>query len=627
MPALLSVTYTPNYIGNHRICFRTTQVSYCCYTDDSFSVIGVPKTTVIDLDEFETCLQDLPVQVGCEGSVVDGYIQPFCVDQGSDLNRVSFTATFASNPCTPYRIECTESGIGEISVINPGYGWPVGVAPTVTVNTSGSGIGFSATATMECLPGDNFCSIDSVVIDNTGFGYFYPNQLSIEVDPLPSCISNNLITNGDFTTDLSGWTLTPAPDIFYWDSGAARYNNTLYGATTPGFINQDILTPGTTYEITIDTIALLANTGYCQIIISAGTFDISGTQPNQFSILRLPTDPLYTTPITVTLTCTGSTSFNIYAYTTATDPGSIIRFSEVSVAELCDVVEPELEITLLDNCGTFTLSNCDGSNNPVEYEIQGTPAYAINVCSGGVGPIGAKYTITSNPVYYGIGPELVVNGSFTNDLNGWTVVPPGSEPDVFWTPQGVQFTNPDEQYGIAQDILVPGRNYIIDITLTCDYGPSYVGPVPSNEIVFELYFGTNLLAPISFNGIEQSFQFDYVPCYGNGIFKLMSFDATSPFPSGVTRLCSYISIRDMDVEYPVSCCDCVKHDIFNSRLTGDAIEFYYTDCVDQTIKTGSVDAGGLSTYIELCAVRQSVWAVNPQDNQYLLTSISNTQDC
>jgi hypothetical protein len=591
MPALLSVTYTPNYIGNHRICFRTTQVSYCCYTDDSFSVIGVPKTTVIDLDEFETCLQDLPVQVGCEGSVVDGYIQPFCVEQGSDLNRVSFTATFASNPCTPYRIECTESGIGEISVINPGYGWPVGVAPTITVNTSGSGIGFSATATMECLPGDNFCSIDSVVIDNTGFGYFYPNQLSIEVDPLPSCISNNLITNGDFTTDLSGWTLAPVSDVFYWDSGAARYDNILYGATTPGFINQDILTPGTTYEITIDTIALLANTGYCQIIISAGTFDISGTQPNQFSILRLPTDPLYTTPITVTLTCTGSTSFNIYAYTTATDPGSIIRFSEVSVVELCDVIEPELEITLLDNCGTFTLSNCDGSNNPVEYEIQGTPAYAINVCSGGVGPIGSKYTITSNPelipgnICFNLGIEAV--GAYTCSIS----------------PAGTH-NGKDYYIMVAPDCVTPYNAQIAPNVWTVWYstGNGYVDQWVLSE------------------GLDQ---YLYVQSY-------LPVSSSPDVPLGnwvIGPESGAIDLVSTDTNCQVSCCNCVKHDIFNSRLTGDAIEFYYTDCVDQTIKTGSVDAGGLSTYIQLCAVRQSVWPVNPQDNQYLLTSISNTQDC
>jgi hypothetical protein len=72
MPAILSITYTPNYPGNHRICFKTTGSAYCCYNDDSTAVVGVPKTTVIDLEDFELCLQDLPAEVGCAGSVVDG---------------------------------------------------------------------------------------------------------------------------------------------------------------------------------------------------------------------------------------------------------------------------------------------------------------------------------------------------------------------------------------------------------------------------------------------------------------------------------------------------------------------------------------------------------------------------
>ena len=398
MPALLNVTYTPNYVGSHQICFRTTQPSYCCYTDDSPSVIGVPKTTVIDLDEFETCLQDLPAQIGCGGSVVDGYIQPFCVDQGSDVNRIAFTATYQSNPCTPYSIECTESGIGEISVINPGYGWPIGVVPTVTINTSGSGFGFSATTIMECLPGDNFCSIESVSIDNSGEEYFYLNQLSIDVSPLPSCESNELLIDGNFVNGFLNWDVIPAVDSWLLTPGMVPYYNIPVYGSIGGTIEQSILTPGRTYLIDFEKVTVEATSGTVRFIVSAGLFSIAGTASNQFMITRNVGDPDFDGPLSVTLTCFGSTIFSIYADSTTTDPLNTARLTAVSVIELCEVIEPELEITLRDNCGTFTLSNCDGSADPIEYEIQGTPLYAINVCSGGAGPVGAKYTITPNPI-------------------------------------------------------------------------------------------------------------------------------------------------------------------------------------------------------------------------------------
>ncbi len=402
MAAILSITYTPNYVGCHRICFRTSEENYCCYLDESGVVVGTPKTVTIDLtDDYVDCLVTTPIQYGCQGLLeVEGYIQACCVEADSNTGRVPFTAEYNSTPCEPYTVTCNESGIGNVIVTNGGYGWPIGVTPTVNLTNTGIlGSGFSAHATMICNPGENFCSLNDIIIDDPGENYFDINDLSIDVSPLPSCISDELIVNGDFATDLSGWTIVPAPDVFYWDAGAARYNNTIYGATTPGFISQDILTPGNTYEITINTISLLANTGYCQLIVSAGTFDISGTQPNQFSILRLPTDPLYTTPITVTLTCTGSTSFNIYAYTTAIDAGSIMRFTDVSVVELCTAENPVIEITALDECATFVVPDCDGTANPQTYALRGGSASVntITVCSGGTGPTGAKYLIAPDP--------------------------------------------------------------------------------------------------------------------------------------------------------------------------------------------------------------------------------------
>jgi hypothetical protein len=250
---------------------------------------------------------------------------------------------------------------------------------------------------MNCDPGDNFCSIDDITITDPGENYYNLNTLTVDVSPLPSCISDELITNGDFATDLSGWTIAPsfAPDVFEWGASRANYNNVDYGSTTPGFISQDILTPGRTYEIRIDSITLGCSSGYVQFIVSAGDFDISGTQPNQFNVLTFSTDPIYTTPISVTLTCVGSTSFNIYAYSTDISNVARVNFSDVSVIEICTAVDPDLEVTDLDKCGTFTVPGCSETPNPTVYEIWGGSASvnSIYVCTPDPGPVGPKYNI------------------------------------------------------------------------------------------------------------------------------------------------------------------------------------------------------------------------------------------
>lgn len=472
MPALLNVTYTPNYIGNHRICFRTTQPSYCCYTDDSASVIGVPKTTVIELDEFETCLQDLPAQVGCEGSVVDGYIQPFCVDQGSDLNRVPFTATFAASPCTPYKVTCEESGIAEISVTEPGTGWLPGEVPTVTI-TDNSGYGFGATAEAVMVCDDsNICSVESITIIDAGQSYYLLNQIVVDISSPPSA-GGELVVNGDFTTDLNGWS------IYDPDGGGTAIWSPLYGGSAVWnpidlFIGlyQDILTIGHTYTVNID-LSIVYN-GSCDPFASSfAIFNIyAGT--NVYGPLNFSGSQSFT----FTITCAGNTNFRIECI----DPEDCVLGMYCSYVSVVDVIEglpATAEVTAVADCGTFTLPDCDGTANPTTYQLWGGELYAINVCAGGTGPEAFKYTVTPNPTY--------------------------DDPAI-----------------------------------------------------------------------------------------------------------------------PVSCCDCVKYDIINTELTGDPIEFYYTDCIDQTIKLSTIDP---QDTIQICAVRSSIWVSNPSTNQYFEYILSETQDC
>jgi hypothetical protein len=476
MPAILTLTYTPNYPGNHRVCFRTTQPSYCCYTDDSTSFVGTPKTIEIDLEDFELCLQDLPVEVGCAGSVVEGYIQPLCIEQGSDVNRIAFTATFPSNPCTPYKVECTESGVAEIQITDPGSGYGPSEIPAMLISSI---YGQDATAepVMDCVAPSGPCFVANVNITNPGFNYYTPQSITVTIDP-----------------PLGGGTTATA------------------------------------------------------------------------------------------------------------------------------------EVIAVDDCGTFTIPNCDGTENTTEYQLIGSSYWrnSINVCAGSSGPEAFKYTVTPNPDYLAEGPELVVNGSFTNDLSGWTYFPddPNTPADVFWTSQGVTWDPADEPKGLTQDILTVGKYYIIDITLTCDYGPFFPFPIPQNQVAFELSFGTNTLAPIVFSGIQQSYQFNYVSCLGNPTFRIVALNGYAPGNQVAEMSCSYVSIREMDVPYPVSCCDCVKYDVVNNCYLDKDIDIYYTDC-NQIIQTLTVGA----TPTTICSVRDSAWPVNKDDNPCIEITLSATQDC
>jgi hypothetical protein len=399
MAAILTVTYTPNYSGNHRICFKTTGQTYCCYNDDSASVIGLEKSTIIDLEDFELCLGTLPQRVACNATNVDGYVQPVCIEQSSDLNRVAFIADFSSIVCSAYSIECQESGINEITIVEPGYGWPVGVVPTVTVvDSTGQGIDFQADLTMNCLPNDSFCSIGEITITNPGENYYDTDTLTVEISPLPTCIGNELLIDGNFVNGFDSWTVVPSPDGWELTPSMVPYYNIPVYSSTGGSLEQVILDPGKTYLIEFEKVIVESVDGVVRFIVSAGSFSSTGTESNQYMITRNAGDPDYDGPLSITLTCSGSSVFSIYADSSTTDPLNRVTVTAVSVIEVCEIINPNLQVTSVDGCGTFTVPNCEGIDNPIIYELRGGPQYAINVCSGGTGPEGAKYVITPDPV-------------------------------------------------------------------------------------------------------------------------------------------------------------------------------------------------------------------------------------
>jgi hypothetical protein len=388
MASWITIDYTPQYTGCHRICFTTTAAQYCCYQDDTPSVIGTPKSIDISLSDYIDCLVTIPVEIGCgSGVVVNGYVQPCCSDANSDENRTIFTAPFPTpTACSPYSVQC-----------------------------------------------------------NSG------------------------------------------------------------------------------------------------------------------------------------------------------------------------------------NCGKFIVPDCNGQSIPTQYELRSDvgSVSTINVCSGGSGPIGGGYVITPDPTYTTLGPELVVNGDFTTDLNGW--IPDGSS-SVLWSSNyggSANFGASDSLSIISQDILTVGQTYTVNIDLSIIFNstPGWCSPTSQGYTQFNVYAGTAVYGPLNFSGSE-SFTFD-ITCTDNLTFKIEAWD-----PDGCTfdeianiaqMFCSYVSVKEVGAPIPVSCCECLLYNV----IVRNPIDIHYTNC-NQTIDTVSVEPG--VTGITVCAIRDCVWPVNKLDNTEIL-AITEVGDC
>jgi len=129
--ASITVNFTANYTGQHRICWRLgSSGPYDCTTLIS-TTAGMNYSVIIPVTvDNETCSS-----VGFEG-----YVQATCEDESSSSGRIPFSVTFTPSPdCLPIDISCTAVGILEFEMVNNGSGYNAG-APTVTLS-SGTGTG------------------------------------------------------------------------------------------------------------------------------------------------------------------------------------------------------------------------------------------------------------------------------------------------------------------------------------------------------------------------------------------------------------------------------------------------------------------------------------------------------
>ena len=121
-PATITVNFTANYAGPHRICWRQCNVGlFVC-------------TNIVDcVGGGNVCSATISIMVdpeSCDPVCFEGYIQATCNPEGSSVDQVPWSATFTPSPtCKMYSITCT----------NPTFNQPCGVIPAITMGLNCNG--------------------------------------------------------------------------------------------------------------------------------------------------------------------------------------------------------------------------------------------------------------------------------------------------------------------------------------------------------------------------------------------------------------------------------------------------------------------------------------------------------
>jgi hypothetical protein len=123
--------------------------------------------------------------------------------------------------------------------------------------------------------------------------------------PTPTqCV--NVVTNGNFDTNLSSWT-NNSPSPWVWSSnygGSAEAT----GKDESSLLSQNCLTENCEYQITFEVVM---NSPYIQFVVVAGSFDISLGVPQGDNVSStITTSGIYT----VNLVCTGSTELQMFTF-------------------------------------------------------------------------------------------------------------------------------------------------------------------------------------------------------------------------------------------------------------------------------------------------------------------------
>lgn len=137
--SVITVNYTPQYIGSHRICYRKQpDLTYCCLTDATASTPGIPKVFLITISDPPCATVPGVDPDACANQIYEGYVQPSCELEASAVNRVPWSVSYTPDPDCANREVCCINQVplvnGYLSITNPGDAYDITLSPiAVTV--------------------------------------------------------------------------------------------------------------------------------------------------------------------------------------------------------------------------------------------------------------------------------------------------------------------------------------------------------------------------------------------------------------------------------------------------------------------------------------------------------------
>jgi hypothetical protein len=137
----LSITYTPQYLGDHRICYRLqdliTPDAYCCLIDTTPSIIGTPKVFVITISDPPCASVPGIDPESCVNQIYEGYVQPVCEDEQSLTGRTTWSVSFAPDPSCVSQLICCQQPNGlsntNITIIDAGNQYDNTLSPLAII--------------------------------------------------------------------------------------------------------------------------------------------------------------------------------------------------------------------------------------------------------------------------------------------------------------------------------------------------------------------------------------------------------------------------------------------------------------------------------------------------------------
>lgn len=201
--ATITVDFTANYAGDHRVCFRIQGSGdpYDCTTIVNCVGGGTSCQAIINTDVNTT---------SCDGVITfEGYVQAACEDEASLTGRLAWTADFTPNPiCNRVELECAFGEISSLTITDGGQEYLVSdtvvitrdVADTqttdavISINTVGNGVINSISSLLAA--GSGYLVTDVInIVDAGGTG----SGASITVDSVGGSgeiLTYTLTTNG-----------------------------------------------------------------------------------------------------------------------------------------------------------------------------------------------------------------------------------------------------------------------------------------------------------------------------------------------------------------------------------------------------------------------------------------------